>query len=119
MFTKTIYDIILYKTIKKGFQKNVNNFLKIPNKISKSQRKQINKAKQNLIISNISSKTAIIRSFNNSNKRTKLGLVSLKERLTSSTKNINIAIISKDTYCVACCLKKAQIFIVSLKNLQY
>ena len=34
-------------------------------------------------------------------------------------KDINIAMISADTYRTTCFLKRAQIFTISLKNLQY
>lgn len=37
----------------------------------------------------------------------------------SKTQNINIVIIGVNIYCVACCLKRAQIFVISIKNIQY
>ena len=56
MPTKIIKDITPNKIIKKGFQENVNDFLKIPDKISKSQKKPINKAKWKLNMGNTSPK---------------------------------------------------------------
>ena len=38
---------------------------------------------------------------------------------TLDTKEINIAIIGVDAYCATCTLKKAQVFAISMENLEY
>ena len=48
-----------------------------------------------------------------------LSLIPLKKQLTSSTKDVNIAMISVNAYGVVCCLKITQVFTVSLRDLQY
>ena len=117
--TKITQDITPNKIIKRGSQESVNDFLKVPDKISKSQRRQMNKAKRKLIMDNTSSKTAIISSLDNFDKKTQSGLVPLKEQSTSNTKDVDIAMIGADAYRAACRLKEAQVFAVSLKDLQY
>lgn len=67
----------------------------------------MNKAKQKLIIDNISPKIVIISSLNNSNKKIYLNLILLKKQWIFNIKNINIIRISINVYCVAYCLKKA------------
>ena len=79
----------------------------------------MNKSKRKLIIDNTSLKTVIISSLNIFNQKTQLGSVLLKKQLTSNTKDINISIINANTYYATCYLKKAQVFAISLKSLQY
>lgn len=67
---------------------------------------------------NISLKTAIITSFNNSNKNKQLVLVPLNKKSISNTKDVDIAIIGIDIYYTTCHLIKAQVFAIFLKNLQ-
>ena len=112
---KTTQDIISNKIIKKGFQKNINNFFNVLNKISKSQKKQMNKAKQILIVSNLSPKIDIISNLDNFDKKTWSNLIQLKKLSISNTKNNDIAMINPNIYYAACYLKKAQVFIIFLK----
>ena len=37
----------------------------------------------------------------------------------SKAKDINIAIINADAYCATCCLKGAQVFAVSMRDIEY
>ena len=62
---------------------------------------------------------AIISILNNFDKKTQSDSIPLKEQLASSTKEVDIAMICANTYCAPCHLKKAQVFAVSLKDLQY
>lgn len=68
---------------------------------------------------NTSLKTTIISSLDNSDKKIQSSSILLKEQLASSTKKVNIAMIDANTYHAACYWKRAQVFAVSLKDLQY
>lgn len=54
--------------IKKSLQKNIDYFLKIIDKVSKSKKILINKAKQKFIKDNTSQKTTIINNIDNFDK---------------------------------------------------
>lgn len=62
ILVKTQQNIIYRKILEKSSQKSVNNFFKLMDKVCKLQKERINKINCKFIISNISSKTAIISS---------------------------------------------------------
>lgn len=75
--------------------------------------------KQKLSINKSKLKTVVISIFNDFKKEEWLILI-LKIRLfTFIIKKIKVLIIDADTYCAACKLKIAQVFIISIKNLEY
>lgn len=76
----------------------------------------MNKAKKKFIMGNTNSKTAIFSNLNNFDKKTQLSSVLLKKQLIFNIKNIDIAMINVDTYCIACYLKRVQVFVISQKN---
>lgn len=64
-------------------------------------------------------KIAFISSLNTSNKDIQPISISFKESFFSYINNIEIAIISIDFYQIACYLKEAQVFALSIKDLIY
>lgn len=64
-------------------------------------------------------KTIIISTWNYFEKEKLIILILERKISTLAIKKINIAIIGVDAYCTACKLKKAHVFTVSMKNLEY
>lgn len=62
-----------------------------------------------MIIDNISLNTAIISHLDKFDKK----------QLISNTKSVNITMIGIDAYYITCHLKKAQVFILFLRDFQY
>ena len=91
----------------------------MPNKLFNKKKKQINKSKQKINIRVTSSRKATISSLESSNKKELPVSILISKILKSKAKNNDIAMIGIDTYCVAYCLKKAQIFVISIKDIQY
>ena len=54
-----------------------------------------------------------------SNKKELLVLILATKTSEPRAKDIDIAMIGIDTYCIAYYLKKAQMFVISMKNIQY
>lgn len=63
---------------------------------------------------NISLKIAIISNLNNSDNNTRSVSISLKEYLIYNIKDVDIAIMSTDTYYIVYHLKIAHVFAISL-----
>ena len=105
--------------IKRGSKEDMTDFLQTPDKLFSKKRRQINKSKRKASIRETSSRKATISSLNSSDKKELP--VPLMEIKTSKpkTKDIDIAMISADAYRAACCLKRAQVFTVSIRDIQY
>ncbi len=83
------------------------------------KRRQINKSKQKASIKEINSRKATINSLDSSNKKELPVPLAVIKTSKSKAKDINIAMIGTDVYCAACYLKRAQVFAVSIRNIQY
>ena len=103
--------------ITRGSKKNMTNFLQMPNKLLGQKRRQINKSKWKGNIGETSSKKATISNLDSFDKKKLLVLILIIKKSKSKAKNIDIAIISANAYCVACCLKKAQVFAILIRNI--
>ena len=93
------------------------DFLQTPNKLSSKNKRQINKRKWKTSIGETNSKKATISSLDNSNKKKLLVLILATKKSDPKAKDIDIARIGMDTYCAACCLKKAQVFALSMRDI--
>ncbi len=81
----------------------MTNFLQTPDKLSSKKRRQINKSKQKASIRETSSRKVTINNLDNSDKKELLvPLVAIKIS-EPKTKDINIARIGADAYCIVCC----------------
>lgn len=72
--------------------------------------------KQKLNINKSKSKIVIINILNYFKEKRLLILISKVKILIFAIKVVNITIINADTYCITCKLKRAQIFIIFIKN---
>ena len=105
--------------IKKDLKKDITDFLQTLNKLSSKKRRQINKNKRNTSIEEISSRKATISNLDNSDKKELPVSITVTKKLDPKTKDIDIAMIDADVYCVNCCLKRAQVFAIAMRNIQY
>ena len=90
--------------------------MKITKKILKKKRWLINFIKRKLSIGKQKSKTVIISSLNNLNKK---NFLISTYRLIYDIDVVNITIIDVNTYYSACKLKNSQVFTISMKNLEF
>ena len=97
----------------------MTDFLQTPNKLSSKKKRQINKSKQKTSIGETSSKKATISSLDSSNKKELPVPILATKKSDPKAKDIDIAIIGADAYCAACRLKGAQVFVVSMRDIQY
>ena len=97
----------------------MTDFLHTPNKLFSKKRRQINKSKQKTSIGETSVKKAIMRSLDSSDKKELPVPILATKKSNPKAKNIDIAMISADTYCAACRLKRAQLFAISMRDIQY
>ncbi len=98
-------------------KKNMTDFLQIPSKLFSKKKKQINKSKQKASIGKTSSWKATINSLHNFDKKELLVPLAATKTSESKAKDINISMISTDTYCAACHLKRAQVFAISMRDI--
>ena len=89
------------------------------NKLFNKKKKQINKSKQKTSIKKINSRKAIINNLKSSDKKELSVSIPLIKISKPKVKNIDIIMISVDIYYIAYYLKKAQMFIILIKNIQY
>ena len=89
----------------------------MPNKLFNKKRRSINKNKQKASIKKTSSRKATISSLESSDKKKLSVPIPAIKILEFKAKDIDIAMIGADAYCIACCLKKAQVFIVSMRDI--
>ena len=97
----------------------MTNFLQTPNRLSSKKRRQINKSKRKTSIGDTSSRTATISSLESFDKKELLVPIPATKKSDPKAKDIDIAIIGADAYHAACRLKRAQMFAVSMKDIQY
>lgn len=112
-------NITFQKIIKKDPKKNMTDFLQIPNKSSNKKRREINKSKWKTSIGETSLKKGIISSLNSSDKKKLLIPILITKIWESKAQNIKIVMINMDTYCVTCHLKRTQVSIILMKDIQY
>ena len=112
-------DITARKIIKKGSKEDMTDFLQTPNKLSSKKRRQINKSMRKISIGETSSRKATISSLDSSDKKELPVPIPAKKTSEPKTKDIDIAMIGADAYRAACRLKGAQVFAVSMKDIQY
>ena len=112
-------DITPQKIITRGLTEDITSFLQLPNRLSSKKRRPINKNKKKTSIGETSLRKAIISSLNNFNKELLLMPIPEIKKLSPKTENINIDMIGANAYCAAYCLKRAQVFAISIKNIQY
>ena len=112
-------DITPQNMIKNVLKENMTDFLQMPNKLFSKKRKQINKSKQKTSIRKSSSRKTTISSLDSSNKKELPVSISAIKKSDSKSQDIDIAMIGTDAYCTACCLKKVQVFALSMRDIQY
>ena len=112
-------EIFSQKLIKKSSLIDMTDFLQTPNKLSSKRRKQINKSKQKASIKNTNSRKATISSLESSDKKELLVPIPVMKKSGCKAENINIAMIGADAYYAICRLKRAQVFAVSMRDIQY
>ena len=103
--------------IKRGSKEDMTDFLQTPNKLSGKKRRQINKNKQKASLGETSSRKAIINSLDSLDKKELPVSIPATIKLEPKAKDIDIAMIGADAYCIAYCLKKAQVFAVSMRDI--
>lgn len=108
-------DIFSNRIWKKGLDKNLDNFLRIPQKILNKKRQLIKASKQKESMNKQKSETVIINSFNNSDIESLLILIRVS---TLGIKKVDVAIIDIVAYPTTCQLKKAQVFAISIRDLE-
>ena len=112
-------DITPRKMIKRGSKEDMTDFLLTPNKFSSKKRRQINKSKRKVRIGETSSRKATISSLESSDEK-ELPVPILTTKISEpKAKDIDIAMIGVNAYCTACRLKRAQVFAVSMRDIQY
>lgn len=109
-------DIFPNGILKKVSNKNLNDFLRISQKILNKKRQLINTSKKKQSMNKQKLKTVIVSFLDNFDIK---GLPILIRLLSFSIKEVDIAMIDINTYCIACKLKSAQVFVVSMRNLEY
>ena len=109
-------DIISNRILKRGSIENLNSFLKTTEKIVRKKRRLAIAFKQKSNIGKQNSKIVIFNTFGNSGK---------EELPTSTLATIfeqdveNVAMIDADAYRLACQLKRAQVFAILMKDLEF
>lgn len=105
------------KIIKKSSKEDIINFLQMPNKLSSKKRKKIHQSKRKVNSRETSSKKAIFSSLDSLEKKELPVPILVTIKSNPKAKDINIAKISADAYCVACHLKKTQVFTISMRDI--
>ena len=105
--------------IKRSSKEDMTDFLQTPNKFSSKKMRQINKSKQKTSIRKTSSKKTTISNLDSSiKKELPVSILAIKKS-DPKAKDIDIAIIGADAYRAVCRLKEAQVFAISMKDIQY
>lgn len=97
----------------------MTNFLQTINNLSSKKKRQINISKRKISIEETSLRKAIISSLDNFEKKELSVSILAIKKLNLKIKNIDIAIIGTNAYCIACNLKRAQLFAILIKDIQY
>ena len=112
-------DITPWKMMKRGLKEDLTNFLQTINKLSSKKRRQINKNKRKTNVGETSSKKATISSLDSFDKKKLPVPILATKKSDPKAKNIDIAMIGADAYCATSCWKKAQVFALSMRDIQY
>ena len=112
-------DITPRKMIKRGSKEDMTDFLQTPNKLSSKKRGQINKSKRKASIRKTSPRKATISSLESSDKKELPVPILTTKTSKPKAKDIDIAMIGANAYRVAYRLKGAQVFAVSMRDIQY
>ena len=107
------------KIIKKGSKKDITDFLQTPNKLSSKKRRQINQSKRKASLGENSSRKAIISNLDSLKKKESPVSILATVKSNRKAKNTDIAMIGADAYRTAYCLKRAQVFAISIRDIQY
>ena len=97
----------------------MTDFLQMLNKLSDKKRRQINKSKQKASIEDTSSRKATISSFKSFDQKELPIFIPAMKKSRRKAEDIDITMIGADTYCATYCLKGTQVFVVSMKDIQY
>ena len=109
--------IILQKMIKRDSKKDMNEFLHMLDKLSSKKLKQINKSKQKVSIGEINSTKAIINSLDSLDKKELSVFLVTTKTSEPKAKDNDITMIDGNAYCTTSYIKKAQIFVVFMRDI--
>ena len=112
-------DVLSNRILKKDSAEKIDKFLKILEELSKKKRQLINASKRIISMAKSNHKTVVISTLDNSRKEGLPILIPEIKISTLNTKKVDITMIGADTYWIACKLKRAQVFTVSMKDLEY
>lgn len=115
IFKAQYEDMVLDQILKQKSDQNLDNILKIIQKLLDKKKQLINASKQKLTIGKQKLKTIVLSSLNNLNKE---DLIILTLTSIIDIDIVNVAIISANIYHLACKLKKAWVFAILIKNLK-
>lgn len=114
--TMPIDDFLPNRILKRGSAERINDFLKISEKISDKKRQLSNPSKQKLALQKRKPETLVISILDNSDKKD-IPIPSRSPKI--GTKEIDITLIGTDAYYAAYRLTGAQLFAVSIRDLEY
>lgn len=115
----TYQDISLNQILKKGPAKKIDDFLKTKEKTLKRKKRLINISKRKLSIDKSKTKKVIISTLDHFGEERLPTLTPEIKVLTPATKKVDVTIINVDAYCATCKLKRARVFTVSIRDLEY
>ena len=105
--------------IKRSLKEDMTNFLQTVNKLFSKKKRQINKSKRKTSLGKTSLKKATINNLHSYEKKKSPVPIPAIIKSNPKAKDTDIAIIGADSYCAAYCIKKTQVFAVSIKDIQY
>ncbi len=109
-------DVLPNRILKKGSAERIDDFLKIAEKISDKKKRLINASQRKLALQKRKPETVVISLLDNAGKKN----MPIPLRTPKiGTKEVDIAMIGADAYRAACRLKGAQVFAVSMRDLEY
>lgn len=93
--------------------------MQISNKLFGRKGRQMDKTKWKVSLREINSRKAIISSLNSFDKKKLLISILVMKKLEFKAQDISIAMISVNVYCVISSYKKAQVVILSMRDIQH
>ncbi len=102
--------------LKRGSAEKIDDFLKIPEMITEKKRRLINASKRKLALQKQKPETVIITLLDDSVKK---DMPIPPQTPTLGTKEVDVVMIGANAYRAACRLKGAQVFAVSMRDLEY
>ena len=87
--------------------------------MSDKKKRQINKSKRKANLGETSSRKVIISSLDSPDEKELPVSIPVTIKSEPKAKDIDIAMIDANAYCIAYCLKEAQVFAVSMRDIQY